>query len=156
IRAVTQAQGVAQFVHHNRLEVVLGAANCRGVGTGIPVPALDDGDVAVFAAKHPLGDAANGAGGGQVQDVRRQCAVARTDLQDVHAEGVDDAVDPADRVFDARQLLVADVARRIVHVDHQVAGEQLTGRVRRVVPTETVSGQGTGRVPGQLQLIHHE
>lgn len=38
---LSQSQGVAQLVCHDRLEFVLVGTNLRGIGTSVPVPALD-------------------------------------------------------------------------------------------------------------------
>jgi hypothetical protein len=57
---------MAEFMRHRTLQIVLAWADLGGIGAGVPVPALKDGDFsgrAVEATKDAIGRAAAGAGG---------------------------------------------------------------------------------------------
>ena len=80
-------QGVPEFMGDNGLEVVLVGSDRPGVVTQVPVPAIDEGDVAPSGhAKHTLCDAADAAGAGNLDMNIGQCRIVAADFHQVYAE----------------------------------------------------------------------
>ena len=69
VRAVPQAQSMAQLVQRDRFEIILRWADAAGIAPRVKVPALDDGDHAVarVAADHAVGITPRGTRRGGVE-----------------------------------------------------------------------------------------
>src|SRR5262249_39177270 len=131
---VAEAESVADLVHDRALEIILPGANLRRVGPGVPVPSVYDGDLAtrqIEAAEQAVRIAARGTGAIHVQDEVR--IAAATHLADRHAVGREERVELSDSVLNPDQLVAGQIAVRVVHVDEEIAAEELAGRVRRAV-----------------------
>ena len=66
---MAQAEGVAQLVRDDGLEIVGARADLARIGAGVPVPARDQRDAADgLTAEYAVGDAPGRGGGGNLQD----------------------------------------------------------------------------------------
>src|SRR5262249_17424688 len=127
---VSESHGVAQFVGDNCLEVVLVGPHRMGVGAGVPIPAVDDGDVTAELgdAEHALAHTADGARVGQVNlDVWSRIDVA-TESHQNHAEGAQGAVQLVERVINPRPLFGGRTPLEAAHGNDVSAGIDLAQR----------------------------
>ena len=146
---------VAQFVGHDRLEVVLPRSDGRGVGTGVPVPALDERDLARIreTAEHTLGVAARGTGRADVQNEIGQAPVG--DFRDRHVVRGQEDIQVGDRLVEPRQVVGTKEPSALSTYRNRSPASN-SPAVIPVPVRHSVGGQRAGPVAADLEPVHHE